>query len=437
MSTHETKETQQSPRDRVVVTGMGFCLPGPGTATCTSKDAWQQMSTGAVNLDHHGRFFGVVPGDVRDLVSERCPDLKARYLDKYNHAQHYGLVSMLEALAQAELTPTSPELSGAAVLTGRHGLDEPVVAYSNALAADSSTTAEAARDLIARTMLAGNTMDVFLAQATLLSSTGPAFTLSASCATTGILIGSALQLIRTGESDLVVVTGADHYDPGRMAHFQELAKTAVADLDGSFTGVVDALQMRPYDRAPGGPNVGNGAATIILERETSARERGAAPLSRITAQSTRRGPLRSAMAVDLKGWGAVAAARRCLAVAGANPDQVDYINGGAEGDLSLQKMEFHALREVFGERAATLPVSSQEACFGHSGAPLGVLGVAATTMMLQRQQLCPTAGCREVDPDCTFDVVTGDAPRDADLRYALSFNYGTGMVSSAVLVEAL
>ena len=170
MSTHETKETQQSPRDRVVVTGMGFCLPGPGTATCTSKDAWQQMSTGAVNLDHHGRFFGVVPGDVRDLVSERCPDLKARYLDKYNHAQHYGLVSMLEALAQAELTPTSPELSGAAVLTGRHGLDEPVVAYSNALAADSSTTAEAARDLIARTMLAGNTMDVFLAQATLLSS---------------------------------------------------------------------------------------------------------------------------------------------------------------------------------------------------------------------------------------------------------------------------
>ena len=124
-------------------------------------------------------------------------------------------------------------------------------------------------------------------------------------------------------------------------------------------------------------------------------------------------------------------------MAGATPDQVDYINGGAEGDLSLQKMEFHALREVFGERAATLPVSSQEACFGHSGAPLGVLGVAATTMMLQRQQLCPTAGCREVDPDCTFDVVTGDAPRDADLRYALSFNYGTGMVSSAVLVEAL
>jgi len=131
----------------------------------------------------------------------------------------------------------------------------------------------------------------------------------------------------------------------------------------------------------------------------------------------------------------VRAARACLDAHGLDPAEIDYVNGGAEGDPVFHEVESNVYTELFGpERARTLPVSVQEACFGHSGGPLGALGAAATSLMIARDEACPTAACEEPAEACVFDPLPGGAPRPLEITHALSLNYTIGMISTAILL---
>ena len=98
--------------------------------------------------------------------------------------------------------------------------------------------------------------------------------------------------------------------------------------------------------------------------------------------------------------------------------------------------ESNAVRTLYGGAAADVLVTSQEACFGHNGAPAGCVGVAVTLLMMRHRTVCPTANCEEPADNLSFDPVPGTCGRPLDFRYALSWNYQIGGVKSALLLGA-
>ncbi|PJE94909.1 ketoacyl synthase [Streptomyces carminius] len=426
------------PRD-TLVTGMGFCLPGTGGLCAAREDFWDVVSTGSLLIDRGDRYAGVIEADLLAEAAARLPGVSPRYLANYSPVQLYSLISVAEACRDSGLSVEDGDLAEAGLLNARHCLDANFLVQQRALTADlETTTPPEARGLVARSMIGGQLNDTTLAQVSALRNTGPSYTVSTSCASGGVLFGIAQRMIAAGEADLVLVTGADQYDSGRRADFDAVAARAVEGLDLSDSVGVTHRMMRPYDRRTGGLNVGDGAATIVLEsRErveaTGRLDRAGAVL---VSQSTRRSPVRSTMAIDQEGVGVALAIERCLA-GHLDPAEVDYVSGGAEGSPVFHSMESTALRAVFGDRVRELPVSVQEACFGHSGSPLGSMGVAAVTLMMEHGVICHTAGCEEPDPACEFDPVADGKPREATVDHAVSLNYGSGMVSSAILLERL
>lgn len=430
---------QRNARD-AVITGMGFCLPGGVDGpVITHDDVWATASTGRSHLDNAGFFHGVVHG-VQRVFTERFPDIPARHLRSYAPVHLYGLLALDEACRDAGLDFRAGDLVGAGVLTARAGVDSNYDSYRAWHDADPETISPSdAKSLFVSLVIAGTSSDVGVVQASLCQSTGPTFTVSCGCASSSVLLGIARTLIATDQCDLVVVTGADRFDTERMVHGDRLRQVvereAVTVKHNSEPPASPRYDrpMRPYDARGDCMNFGDGAVTLIVESREHADRRGARSHGSLLAQATTRGGLGSAVAIDTSGQALTNATMRCLDASGSTLADVAYINGGAEGDPLFIRIESNAVASLYGSRPSVL-VSSQEACFGHSGAPLGNLGAALTLMMMQRRQVCPTANCEQPSEVLTFDPVPGRLTRQLDFDQALSFNYQYGGVTSALLL---
>ncbi|MEU6973918.1 ketoacyl synthase, partial [Kitasatospora aureofaciens] len=143
--------------------------------------------------------------------------------------------------------------------------------------------------------------------------------------------------------------------------------------------------------------------------------------------------LSNPLASDENGASLVAAVRKCL---GDRWDvgQIPYIHGGSDGDVVVTAFEANAAKQLYGDGVTDLLMTSQEACFGHNGAPAGALGVALTLLMLEQGEVCPTANCEEPADNVCFDPVPGIHTRPIEFDYALTLNYQIGGVKSAILL---
>ncbi|MFD7508708.1 beta-ketoacyl synthase N-terminal-like domain-containing protein [Streptomyces sp. NPDC059853] len=425
-----------------VVTGIGCCLPGgPAGPVVTAGDLWRTASAGISHLDNDGFHHGVVHG-AREVFGERLPEIPERHLRSFAEVHLYGMVALDEACRDAGLDARAGDLAPAAVLTARAGVDSNYDSYRAWHDADPETIDPAdAKSLFVRLVIAGTQSDVGAVQASWCGSTGPSYTVTCGCASSAVLLGMARLLIASGQSDLVVVTGVDRFDTERVLHGDRLRQ--VAERTGVRARHNDDppaaprydRPMRPYDAAGDCMNYGDGAVTLVVESRERADRRGARPYGTVLAQATTRSGLGSAVAIDSSGSALAAAARQALAEGGVGLSRIPYINGGAEGDRLFTRIEGNAVRELYGAEAARrILVSSQEACFGHSGAPLGNLGAALTLLMMREGLVCPTANCEVPSDLCGFDPVPGDKARPLEFDRALSFNYQIGGVSSALLL---
>ncbi|MDA3648115.1 hypothetical protein LZ318_22030 [Saccharopolyspora indica] len=425
----------------VLVTGMGFCLPGPGGAVCrTPGELWETVSTGRSHLDNDGFFRGRVNLSDEEFGAA-VPGIPQRYLRNYADVHRYGLLSLVEACQDAGFDWRGGELQDAAVLTARASVDNSVDTYLACMQADPrSIGLRDARALFTRLAVSATATDVANVQASLLANGGPSYTVSCGCASSAVLIGVAANLIAGGEVEVAAVTGVDTFDTDRLQHFEEL-KAASGAQPTSTTPAARIRwdgPMRPYDERACGFNIGDGSATLILESREHSRRRGAEPYGRVLGQATTRGKAQSALTVDDSGEPLARAAEKCLRGNGSRaaiaPSDIGYVNGGAEGDPLFHRIEYNGVRAVFGAHTENVVVSSQEACFGHNAAPLGNIGAAATMLMMRNGVAAPTANCEKPVTDAPFEIVAAGGPRPLDFDLALSFNYQLGGVSSALLV---
>lgn len=423
-----------------VVTGMGFCLPGRPHPVCTAQEVWDMASRGRTCLLQEEVRHGAVnlPAAV---FEEKVPGMPPFFADSYTAVHRFGLVSLTEACRDAGLDLSGGELSEAAVLAGRAGIDSNVDSYLSIRHADAAKLSGlAAVKFVASAALAMNPSDVALVQSALARSRGPCFTVSSGCCSSAVLIGIARQLISAGQADLVAVTGADAFGLDVIKGMRRLLWEAQQEAGEDWIdGMPDVLPscdvlMRPYDRRARDFNYGEGAATVILESREHAVRRGARPHVRVLAAATTRDGLVNPLAKDKTGDELARTIRTCLPE-GWRPERIGYVHSNAEGTELSTTFEAAAVRQLWGDRSDLL-LTTQSGCFGLLGGPMGALGVALTALMIGKGEVCPTTNCEQPADGLPFDPVPGPRTRPLPPGPALCLDYQVGGVKSAILLDA-
>ena len=241
---------------------------------------------------------------------------------------------------------------------------------------------------------------------------GPGFSVSSACATGSHAIGEAKRMLERGEADVVVAGGTEAaITPLCMAAFKSMGAL-------SREGV-----SRPFDARRDGFVMGEGAGVIIMERREHAESRGAEILGYVAGYGASNDSFHMTQP-HKEGLGAEKAMRAALLDAGADPDEVGYINAHGTSTPFGDRIETHAIHSVFN--GGSPPVSSTKSAIGHLLGAAGAVEAIVTLEALRRGLLPPTLNFEQQDPDCDLDYVP-DGPREAPgLTLALSNSFGFG-----------
>ncbi|HEY0263115.1 MAG TPA: beta-ketoacyl-[acyl-carrier-protein] synthase family protein [Granulicella sp.] len=249
--------------------------------------------------------------------------------------------------------------------------------------------------------------------------TGPVLNISTACSSGTHAIGLAFQMVRSG-----MVTAA-------LAGGHEAPLTLGFLRAWDSMRVVSPTQCKPFARDRDGMTLGEGAATLVLETLESAQARGA----KIYAEIVGFGMSADAHHITQpKAEGAAEAMRRALADAHADASEVGYINAHGTGTQANDSVEATAIHQVFGERGATIPVSSTKALHGHSIGATGAIEALATVLALEEGLLPFNAGVTEVDPTLGLDVILGE-PRRARPTLVLSNSLAFGGLNAVLAIR--
>jgi 3-oxoacyl-[acyl-carrier-protein] synthase II len=243
------------------------------------------------------------------------------------------------------------------------------------------------------------------------NSEAPRATLSNACSSGTHAIGLAADWLRLGKCDMVLAGG-----------FDGLGLSTLAGL--SILRTISPDGLRPFDKSRNGTLFGEGGAMLILETEESMKRRGATPLAEFLGWSVNSNAYHLT-APDKDGAGLAAVMTKALANARLAPDAVGYINAHGTGTQYNDLAETQAIKNVFGEHARHLAVSSIKAATSHTMGAAGALEAIACILALQNGVLPPTLNLETPDPECDLDYVPIVA-RESKVNVVVSNSSGIG-----------
>lgn len=251
-----------------------------------------------------------------------------------------------------------------------------------------------------------------------LGTKGAPISISTACASGATAIQLGLEAIRRGETDVALCAGTDgSINAETLVRFSLLS--ALSTHNDPPAGA-----SRPFSKDRDGFVMAEGAGALVLESLDSARARGAKVLGVITGAGEMADAFhRTRSSPD--GKPIIGCIRNALTDAGLTSDDIDYVNAHGTGTPENDKMEHVGLSAVFGERTASLPVSSNKSMIGHTLSAAGAIEAVFTLMTLAHQRIPPTINHDVPDPTIPLDVVPNVA-RDARVRHAISNSFGFG-----------
>lgn len=259
---------------------------------------------------------------------------------------------------------------------------------------------------------------------------GPNFCIVTACASASHSIGEAMHVIRRGDADVVITGGSE-------AAIVEVGMAGFCSMKAMSTSYNDEPERssRPFDANRDGFVMGEGAGVLILESEAHAKARGA----RCYAELAGYGASCDAYHITSpapSGEGLSYCLRQALKSAGVNADEVDYINAHGTSTPYNDKFETISIKDVFGEKAYKIPVSSTKSMTGHLLGAAGALEAAACCKAIQTGIVPPTINYETPDPDCDLDYVPNQA-REMPVNVAISNNLGFGGHNASVVFRKL
>jgi len=254
--------------------------------------------------------------------------------------------------------------------------------------------------------------------ASLFNAQGPNVNCLTACAASSQAIGEAVEIIRRGEAD-VMLSGGTHtmIHPFGVTGFNLLTALSTSNDQPEKAS-------RPFDRLRDGFVLGEGAGMVVLEELERAKARGAKIYGEITGYGSTADAFRITD-THPEGRGAIACIRMALADAGLGLDQIQYINAHGTSTTVNDRVETLAVKQVFGEQAYKIPVSSTKSMLGHLIAAAGATELIYCLLAIRDNVVPPTINYENPDPDCDLDYVPNQA-RQKRCDHVLSNSFGFG-----------
>lgn len=401
-----------TPRRRVVITGLGTLNPLGNDAAATWEAAKAgQSGIGPITLFDAGDYPTRIAGEVKAF------DPVARFgrKDARRMARLTQLVMAAteEALVDAQLrdTPVNRERTGVIIGSGMGALDP--------IQDAADTLRERGPNRISPFFVPMMLADTPSAQISITHGlTGPNLAVYSACASGNNALGEAAAAIRRGAADIMLAGGTE-------ACILPLALAGFGVMGAISTRNDEPQQAsRPFDADRDGFVVSEGAAVLVLEERNHALARGATVYGELLGYGSSADAWHITMP-DEMGAGAGASMRAALLDAELTPDDVDYINAHGTSTPLNDRAETAAIKTLFGQRAAALPISSTKSMTGHLLGAGGALEAILCLMALRDGVIPPTINYTRPDPACDLDYVPNTA-RAADLRVVMSNAFGLG-----------
>jgi 3-oxoacyl-[acyl-carrier-protein] synthase II len=333
----------------------------------------------------------------------------------------FALTAAKEALADADMNGHRYEPERLGVIVGN------CIGGFNELMRQHDVLRERGPDRVSPTFLANVLVDSASGQLAIeLGFRGPNYAVVSACATGSHAIGEAAELVRRGDADAVIAGGTEGcIHPLILAGFCSMRGLAVGDGDPTKAA-------RPFDARREGFVMAEGAAVFVLEELEAARARGARVYAEVLAYGASN-DAHHMLQPDPEFGGVVSMMRAALDRAGVDPADVGYINAHGTGTPLGDLAETQAIKEVFGDHAYEMAVSSTKSMLGHMFGAAGAIEAMACVLAIHEGVIPPTINYEEPDPDCDLDYVPNEA-REAHVRVALSNAMGLGGHNGCVLV---
>jgi 3-oxoacyl-[acyl-carrier-protein] synthase II len=256
---------------------------------------------------------------------------------------------------------------------------------------------------------------------------GPNSTNGMSCASGTVGVGEGFRYIRDDYADVMLCGGSE-------APLMPLCFGAFTIIRAMSTRNDDPEHAsRPFDRDRDGFVMGEGGAVLVLEEYGRAKARGA----HIYAEVLGFGISNDAHHMTAPRPDASQAARAmrmALKDGHVSPGEVGYVNAHGSSTPLNDPTETLAIRQVFGEHANKLQVSSTKGYYGHALGASGAFELAISAMALERGWLPPTLNLDAPDAACDLDYIP-NAGRPTQVEYALSNSFGFGGINAAVVLR--
>jgi len=400
---------------RVVVTGMGALTP----LGLTVDDYWNGLIEGRSGADTISSFD---PEGLRTTFAceldgfDAEEHLGAKQVRRMDPFCQYALVAADEAVQDAGLDPEAmpqeeKDRIGVVYGTGIGGMQVFQDQTEYFLENDRAQTSPFFIPMLIPDIAAGQIAMQY-------DFRGPNHATVSACATGNHNIGDAYRLIREGDMDAALCGGTD-------ACVTRLGIAGFASMRALSTRNDDpAHASRPFDAERDGFVMGEGAGALFVESLERARERGAP----IYAELEGIGMSADAYhltAPDPEGGGVCLALERVLENAEINPSEIDYVNAHGTSTPQGDVAETKALKQVFGDHAYDLNVSSTKSMTGHLLGAAGAIEAIAIIQSIRHNVVPPTINFEEPDPDCDLHYTFNEAEdREVDLAISNAFGFG-------------
>jgi len=257
---------------------------------------------------------------------------------------------------------------------------------------------------------------------------GPNVNCLTACAASSQAVGEATEIIRRGDAD-AMISGGTHsmIHPFGLTGFNLLTALSTRNDEPERAS-------RPFDRLRDGFVLGEGSGMVVLEELEHAKRRGAHIYGEILGYGSTADAYR-VTDQHPKGRGAIGCMRMALQDARLGSEDIDYANAHGTSTSVNDRVETLACREVFGERAMDIPVSSTKSMMGHLIAAAGATELIVCLMAIRDNVLPPTINYENPDPDCDLDYVPNEA-REAECNIALNNSFGFGGQNITLVVGA-
>jgi len=404
---------------RVVVTGLGAVTPLGNDAPST----WRAAVEGRSGIDWIRAFdaseFPVrVAAEVKDFdATGVVPAKEARRLERN---VLLAVAAAKEAVGDAQLEDFDPARVGivlGSAVGGFVGLLE-----------QADVLRERGLDRVSPFFLPNVLVDSASGQIAIsLGIRGPNYAIVSACATGSHAIGEGAELIKRGDADAILAGGTEAcMHPLILAGFCAMRGLAVEDEHPPHAS-------RPFDATRAGFVMGEGACVLVLEELERAQARGATIYAEVAGYGASNDAHHMAQP-DPESVGVAEMMRAALARADVDPQQVGYINAHGTSTPLGDAAETRAIKEVFGDHAYELAVSSTKSVTGHCFGAAGAIEAMMCVLALKEGILPPTINYVNPDPECDLDYVPNEA-REVQVEYALSNAMGLGGHNGCVLVR--